>query len=59
MALNTNLTKEKKRHRDRKNPHARDLFNRENQGQNSRRPKQRWVGGDSVATGGYWTRETT
>jgi hypothetical protein len=56
MALNT-AQKDKKQHRHRKNPRSHELYKAENHAQNEKRPKQRWVGGNSVAEGGYWTRE--
>ena len=56
MAINV-AQKDKKQHRHRKNPHSHDLYKEANRAQNEKRPKQRWVGGDSVETGGHWTRE--
>jgi hypothetical protein len=43
-------------HRDRKSPGSRDVFNRQRRERNEARPKQKFVG-ESVAKGGYWTRE--
>jgi hypothetical protein len=45
-----------RRHRDRKNPRSRELYEAARKKANDARPKQRWVGGDSVATGGHWER---
>lgn len=55
MAFGTD--QKKKSHRHRKNPRSYELYREENKRQNDVRPKQRWVGGESVAEGGYWTRE--
>lgn len=57
MAQPITITKSKD-HRKRKNPRSADVFAEQRHEQNAKRPKQRWVGGDSVAAGGYWTRET-
>jgi hypothetical protein len=46
-----------KDHRRRKNPRSADIFAAERKARNAKRPKQRWVGGESVSEGGYWTRE--
>ena len=63
MALNT-AQKDKKRHRDRKNPRSHDLYKEENRAQNKKRPKQRWIQprqfvdnmGHTIVEGGHWTR---
>ena len=46
-----------KDHRRRKNPRSAEIFAAERKARNAKRPKQRWIGGESVAEGGYWTRE--
>jgi len=43
-------------HRKRKNPRSRDVFAKQRKERNQTRPKQRWVGGESVAEGGHWVR---
>ena len=53
----TETKKDKKQHRNRKNGRGNDLYKEENRTQNEKRPKQRWVGGDSVLEGGHWIRE--
>ena len=56
MALNSNVSKDKKkRHRERKNPHAYDLYKQANHDQNARRLKQRWVSGNAEHDG-CWIR---
>jgi hypothetical protein len=50
------MPKGEKRARDRKNPRSAELHAEERKKQNAARPKQRWVGGEAVATGGYWER---
>jgi len=45
-----------KGHRNRKNPGSAEFFQKQRKEQNVARPKQRWVGGESVATGGRWER---
>lgn len=49
--------KNKKSHREKKNPRSRDAFAKERKEHNAARPKQRWTGGESVKNGGLWTRE--
>jgi hypothetical protein len=51
------ITTKSKDHRRRRNPRSADIFAAERKARNAKRPKQRWVGGDSVLAGGYWTRE--
>lgn len=51
------LDEKKKQHRHRKNPRSAELWRERKQAMNQARPKQRWVGGESVVEGGYWTRE--
>lgn len=46
-----------KSHRDRKNPRSQDLYNEARKTANAARPKQHWVGGESIIEGGYWVRE--
>lgn len=46
----------KKRSSDRKSPGAKEFFDKQRFERNSARPKQRWVGGESVKQGGYWDR---
>ncbi len=48
--------KGEKRARDRKNPRSRDLHNEVRKTRNAARPKQRWVGGETVKEGGHWER---
>ena len=57
MAAPITITKSKD-HRKRKNSHSAEVFAQKRHEQNAKRPKQHWVGGESVAAGGYWTRET-
>jgi hypothetical protein len=45
-------------HRSRKNPHSAEMYQERRQKKNASRPKQRWVGGESVAEGGHWERTT-
>lgn len=45
-----------KQHRSRKNPRSAELWRERKRALNAARPKQRFVG-ESVETGGYWTRE--
>jgi hypothetical protein len=47
----------KKRHDLRKNPASREFFEKQRHEQNMKRPKQQFVGGETVAEGGYWKRE--
>ncbi len=54
----TAIATKSKDHRRRKNPRSADLYAEQRRAKNSTRPKQRWVGGESVVEGGYWTRET-
>jgi hypothetical protein len=49
-------SKAEKNHRTRKNPGMRDKFAKLRHEQNAKRSKQVWVGGESVAEGGFWTR---
>jgi hypothetical protein len=46
----------KLRHRDRKNSRSAELWRERKRALNTARPKQRFVG-ESINTGGYWTRE--
>jgi hypothetical protein len=48
---------DRKRHRDRKNPGMRDKHAAQRAATNAARPKQSWVGGESVAEGGHWERD--
>lgn len=50
-------SKTKKPHRDRKSPGSREHFQKLRRARNASRPKQRWIGGESVTEGGCWTRE--
>jgi hypothetical protein len=43
-------------HRKRKNPRSREKFEEARAKANKKRGKQKWVGGESVATGGHWER---
>jgi len=45
-----------KDHRRRKNQGSAEVFRKQRKARNEARPKQRWVGGDSVAEGGHWER---
>lgn len=45
-----------KDHRRRKNQGSAEVFRKQRKARNEARPKQRWVGGESVATGGHWER---
>ena len=47
-----------KDHDARKAPGQREKFEKLRKQQNASRPKQQWVGGESVKEGGYWTRTT-
>lgn len=46
-----------KDHRRRKNQGSAEFFRKQRKARNEARPKQRWVGGESVKEGGLWTRE--
>ena len=49
--------KNEKDHWDRKAPMGRvEQFKKERAKRNAARPKQRWVGGESVKEGGHWER---
>jgi len=50
--------KNEKDHRDRKSMGAAEFFRKQRKKQNEARPKQRWVGGESVKQGGHWERTT-
>lgn len=50
--------KNEKDHRAKKSPGSVELFNKLRKERNQARPKQRWVGGESVQAGGRWTRES-
>lgn len=43
-------------HRKRKDGGSREHYSKLRKKRNEARPKQRWTGGDSVATGGHWER---
>jgi len=45
-----------KDHRRRKNPRSAELYSEARKKVNASRPKQRWIGGESVAEGGHWER---
>jgi len=49
----------KKRHDLRKNPASREYFDKLRHEANMARPKQQFVGGGTVAEGGYWKREAS
>lgn len=49
--------KNEKDHRQRKNGRSAELYAEYKRARNEKRPKQRWVGGESVAEGGHWTRK--
>ena len=48
--------KNEKDHDVRKDPGSMGFFRKQRKARNEARPKQRWVGGESVATGGHWER---
>ena len=50
--------KSEKNQNDRKNPGSADFFKKQRKEQNAARPKQRWIGGESVKGGGHWERIT-
>lgn len=52
----TGRGKNTKEHRDRKNPRSRDAYEKDRRARRDSRPKQRWVGGETVAEGGHWER---
>jgi len=48
----------RKDHRNRKSPGSKEFFDKQRFERNSARPKQKWVGGESVKQGGHWERTT-
>lgn len=50
--------KNEKDHQAKKSPGSAEMFDKQRKELNAARPKQRWVGGESVKQGGYWTRDT-
>lgn len=52
----TAIATKSKDHRRRKNPGSAELFRKQKKARNEARPKQRWIGGESVAEGGHWER---
>ena len=48
--------KNEKDHRSKKSMGAAEVFRKKRREQNATRPKQRWVGGESVKEGGHWER---
>lgn len=50
-------TTKSKDHRHRKNPRSAEIAAEQRHERNMARPAQRWVGGESVAEGGHWSRE--
>jgi hypothetical protein len=48
------VTTRSKDHRRRKNQGSAEVFRKQRKARNEARPKQRWVGGESVAEGGHW-----
>lgn len=50
------MPKSEKRARDRKNPRSAEIHAAKRKAENAARPKQRWIGGESVKEGGHWER---
>jgi hypothetical protein len=48
--------KNEKDHRSRKSMGAAEVFKKKRKERNQARPKQYWVGGESVEQGGHWER---
>lgn len=44
-------------HHKRKSQGGAEMWRKQKRARNEARPKQRWVGGESVVEGGHWTRE--
>lgn len=50
--------KNEKDHFAKKSPGSKEMFDKQRKQRNQARPKQRWVGGESVKEGGHWERTT-
>ena len=51
-------TGKSKDHRHRKNPRSAELHAEERKKRNALRPRQCWVGGETIKEGGHWERTT-
>ncbi len=49
-------SKAEKSHHKRKSLGGAEFFRKQKRARNETRPKQRWVGGESIAEGGHWER---